>query len=207
MVSKGNVIESHSFSFCFSYNMWEREHQRYAFPNTLPAPWVIITSKPPPILMAVLNRLKSLNYVHIVYMWMFNDEAMPIQHIQQCLTFKIQKIITLEPASYSRKKNYSFYCSKKNKNRDQELTLRGWFWTISTASWLLRCSQSPSDANIRNWSCGWSACTDTDGSALNIGLRKGSRRRNFAYKGSLLNSDFFRYTSPIDLETWKKNYT
>ena len=41
------------------------------------------------------------------------------------------------------------------------------------------------------------------GSALSIGFLKGSRRRNLAYKGSLLNSAFFKYTSPIDLEICK----
>jgi len=80
------------------------------------------------------------------------------------------------------------------------LTLWGWFWTISTASWLLRCSHSPSEANMRNWSWGWSLCTEIEGSELKIGLLKGSWRRNLAYNGSLLNSAFFRYTSPIDLE-------
>ena len=87
--------------------------------------------------------------------------------------------------------------------RDRYLTLRGWFWTISTASWLLRCSQSPSDANITNWSWGCNWCTEIAGSALSIGFLKGSRRRNLAYKGSLLNSAFFKYTSPIDLEICK----
>lgn len=38
------------------------------------------------------------------------------------------------------------------------------------------------------------------GSELKIGLLKGSRRRNLAYKGSRLNSGFLRYTSPIDRE-------
>ncbi|KAJ0888287.1 hypothetical protein HanRHA438_Chr09g0400371 [Helianthus annuus] len=44
-----------------------------------------------------------------------------------------------------------------------------------------------------------------DGSELNIGRRMGSRRRNLAYNGSLLNSAFFRYTSPIDLDICKHN--
>nr|GMC67718.1 hypothetical protein B296_00042562 [Ipomoea batatas] len=48
----------------------------------------------------------------------------------------------------------------------------------------------PSDANMRNWSCGSSSCTEIDGSELNMGLSKGSRKRNLAYKGSLLYSAF-----------------
>ena len=72
-----------------------------------------------------------------------------------------------------------------------------------TASWLVRCSQSPSDANIINWSWGCNWCMEIAGSALSIGFLKGSRRRNLAYKGSLLNSAFFKYTSPIDLEICK----
>ena len=88
--------------------------------------------------------------------------------------------------------------------RDIYLTLRGWFWTILTASSLLRCPQSPSDANIINWSWGCNWCTDIVGSALSIGFLKGSRRRNLAYKGSLLK-DFFKYKSPIDPKSarWK----
>lgn len=81
-----------------------------------------------------------------------------------------------------------------------ELTLWEFFWTILTASWLLRCSQRPSDANIRNWSWGCSGCTVIDGTELSIGFLKGSRSLNFTCNGSRLNSAFFRYTSPIDLE-------
>lgn len=40
------------------------------------------------------------------------------------------------------------------KFRKAFLTLRGWFLTISTASWLLRWSHSPSDANMTNRSFG-----------------------------------------------------
>lgn len=87
----------------------------------------------------------------------------------------------------------------------KDLTLRGLFCTISTASWLERCSQRPSEANMRNWSCGSSSWTVIDGSELNMGLLKGSRNRNFAYNGSLLYSGFLRYISPIDLEICKMN--
>lgn len=86
--------------------------------------------------------------------------------------------------------------------KEEMFTLWGCFWTISTASWLVSCSQRPSDANMRNWSNGWISCMDIDGSELNIGFLIGSRRRNLAYKGSLLNSAFLRYTSPIDLDIY-----
>ena len=70
---------------------------------------------------------------------------------------------------------------------------------MSTASWLLRCSQSPSDAKMMNLSVGCIWCTVIAGSELRSGLLKVSGRRNLECKGSLLNSGFFRYTSPIDL--------
>ena len=47
-----------------------------------------------------------------------------------------------------------------------------------TASWLLRCSHRPSEANMRNWSSGCSLCTEIDGSELRTGLRKGSGSLN-----------------------------
>lgn len=76
--------------------------------------------------------------------------------------------------------------------------------TISTASWLLRCSHKPSDANIRNWSSGRSFWTWIDGSALSIGVSKGSATLNLGNKGSLLNSHLLKYASPIDLEICKR---
>lgn len=85
-----------------------------------------------------------------------------------------------------------------------ELTWRGELCTISTASWLLRCSQSPSEARIINSSSGLSRVTVTDGSALRIGLVKGSATLNLGSKGSLLNSALLRYASPIDFVTWLK---
>lgn len=93
---------------------------------------------------------------------------------------------------------------KYKYNRSKDLTLRGKFWTISTASWLLMCSHRPSDANITNWSCGQILCVTTDGSANRIGLENDSGRRNFPIRGSLLNSAFFKYASPIDRDTCKK---
>ena len=50
-----------------------------------------------------------------------------------------------------------------------------------------------------NLSVGCIWCTVIAGSELRSGLLKVSGRRNLEYKGSLLNSGFFRYTSPIDL--------
>ena len=75
---------------------------------------------------------------------------------------------------------------------------------MSTASWLLSCSHSPSEANIRNWSCGWSSCSVIEGSPLKIGLLIGSRSLYLVYNGSLLNSAFLRYMSPMDLDTYKR---
>lgn len=72
---------------------------------------------------------------------------------------------------------------------------------MSTASWLLRCSQSPSEARIINSSCGLSRVMVTDGSALRIGLVKCSGSLNLGSKGSLLNSALLRYASPMDLVT------
>lgn len=81
-----------------------------------------------------------------------------------------------------------------------KLTFRGLVCTILTACWLLKCSQRPSEAKMRNWSSGWSLCTNNDGSALRIGFWNGSCSLNLGRRGSLLNSAFFRYASPIDLE-------
>ena len=44
-----------------------------------------------------------------------------------------------------------------------------------------------------------------DGSPLKIGLLIGSRSLYFVYNGSLLNSAFLRYMSPIDLDTCQTN--
>lgn len=83
-----------------------------------------------------------------------------------------------------------------------KLTFLGWLWTMSTASWLLRWSHRPSEANITNWSLELSLWTDIDGSALRIGSEKGSGNLNLANNGAWLNSDFLRYASPMDLETY-----
>lgn len=89
-----------------------------------------------------------------------------------------------------------------NLHKIRTHTLRGLCWTRSTASWLLICSHSPSDAKMMNWSvvCNW--CTTIAGSELRRGLLKVSWSRNLLCKGSLLNSGFFRYTSPMDLVIW-----
>lgn len=70
-----------------------------------------------------------------------------------------------------------------------------------TASWLLRCSHNPSDAKMRKLSPAQSFRTCIDGSARRIGFSKVPGTLNFGSKGSLLNSDFFKYASPSDLET------
>nr|GLL19135.1 hypothetical protein BVRB_6g152710 [Ipomoea trifida] len=62
--------------------------------------------------------------------------------------------------------------------------------TIKRLLGMCRAKNRPSDANMRNWSCGSSSCTEIDGSELNMGLSNGSRKRNLAYKGSLLYSAF-----------------
>lgn len=73
------------------------------------------------------------------------------------------------------------------------------------ASWLLRCSHKPSEAKITNLSSRCNLCTVIDGSELRIGLKKVSGNLNFGNIGSLLNSARFRYASPMDLVTYKKN--
>lgn len=45
-----------------------------------------------------------------------------------------------------------------------------------------------------------------EGSAVTTALFKGTGDPNCWKRGSLLNSGFFRYTSPIDLETYKKKH-
>lgn len=84
------------------------------------------------------------------------------------------------------------------------LTTLGFFETILTAASSLKCSQRPSVANIKNISSGRNFLTNIEGTAVITGLFKGTgipKRKS----GSLLNSGFFRYTSPIDLETYKVN--
>ena len=84
------------------------------------------------------------------------------------------------------------------------LTLRVWLLTMSTASWLVRCSHRPSEAKMRNLSWRLSFSTVIDGSEPRIGLKKGSGSLNLGSRGSLLNSDLFKYASPMDLETCKR---
>lgn len=57
---------------------------------------------------------------------------------------------------------------------------------------------------MRNLSCRLSFSTAIDGSELRIGLKKGSGSLNRGNRGSLLNSDLFKYASPMDLETCKR---
>ena len=47
-------------------------------------------------------------------------------------------------------------------------------------------------------------CTNNDGSALRIGFWKDSGNLNLGRRGSLLNSAFLRYASPMDLEICKE---
>lgn len=64
------------------------------------------------------------------------------------------------------------------------------------------CSQSPSDANIRNLSFGRRTLEQIDGSEVSTGRRMGSGRWNRGNDGSRENSGFFKYASPIDLDTY-----
>ena len=82
------------------------------------------------------------------------------------------------------------------------LTFWGEQWTISTASWLLKCSHSPSDANITNWYFAHSLCSSMDGSGQRIGLWNALRIRKQARRDSQLNSELFSLVWPIILETW-----
>ena len=59
-----------------------------------------------------------------------------------------------------------------------DITNRGLLKTISTAVLSLNCSQRPSDANIKNKSCGSSFLINIDGSAVNTGLVKGTGNPN-----------------------------
>ncbi len=93
----------------------------------------------------------------------------------------------------------------EKKKEEQNLTACGWLWTISTAFSLLKCSQSPSDANIRKESFGWRGWEMIVGLALKIGMFIGSGSLNFPLIGSSLYCTCFIYTSPIDLETCIKH--
>lgn len=63
----------------------------------------------------------------------------------------------------------------KNKPLTRKgLTVLGFFETISTAASSLSCSQSPSDANIKNKSCGFKFLINIEGSAVITGLFKGT---------------------------------
>lgn len=74
----------------------------------------------------------------------------------------------------------------------KELTALGFLNTISTAASSLNCSQSPSDANIKNKSSDLSVWTRMDGSAVMTGLFNGRGETSCWNNGSLLNSGFFR---------------
>jgi hypothetical protein len=65
----------------------------------------------------------------------------------------------------------------KTNNRG-DITNRGLLETISTAVLSLICSQRPSDANIKNKSCGFSFLISIDGSAVITGLFKGKGNPN-----------------------------
>lgn len=82
------------------------------------------------------------------------------------------------------------------------LTTLEFFETILTAASSVKCSQRPSVANIKNMSWGCNFRTNIEGTAVITGLFKGTGIPKWK-RGSLLNSGFFKYTSPIDLETYK----
>lgn len=54
---------------------------------------------------------------------------------------------------------------------------------------------------MRNLSLGCRTLVLNDGSAVRTGRRRGSARWNRGKDGSRENSGFFKYASPIDLET------
>lgn len=85
---------------------------------------------------------------------------------------------------------------------ERKHTSRGLLCTIFAASWLVMCSQRPSDANIINLSSGRRTLVYTDGSADSTGGPRGSGSWNLGNEGSRENSGLFKYASPIDLETW-----
>jgi len=65
------------------------------------------------------------------------------------------------------------------------------------------CSHNPSDAKIKNLSCELRTLEQIDGSDVRTGRRRGSERWKRAVDGSRANSRFFKYASPIDLETYE----
>jgi hypothetical protein len=65
------------------------------------------------------------------------------------------------------------------------------------------CSHNPSDAKIKNRSCELRTLEQIDGSDVRTGRRRGSERWKRAVDGSRANSRFFKYASPIDLETYE----
>lgn len=81
-----------------------------------------------------------------------------------------------------------------------KLTARWCFWTMSTASWLVKCSHRPSEANMTKRSHGWRLWDKIDGLALNKGLLNGVRSLNFVVSGSMLYRGSFKNASPIDLD-------
>lgn len=97
--------------------------------------------------------------------------------------------------------NLLFVNINGNKVVGQKHTVRGLLCTISAASLFVKCSQSPSDANIRNLSFGCRTLEHIDGSAVSTGRRIGSGRWNRGNEGSRENSGLFKYASPIDLDT------
>ena len=71
------------------------------------------------------------------------------------------------------------------KNLQWKLTALGFLKTISTTVWSLNCSHRPSDANIRNKSCGLSSLTRIEGSAVITGRFRGIGFPNCWNIGSL----------------------
>lgn len=57
--------------------------------------------------------------------------------------------------------------------RNKEHTARGLLCTISAACWLVKCSQSPSDAKITNLSFSCRTLVYKDGSAVSTGRVRG----------------------------------
>lgn len=90
---------------------------------------------------------------------------------------------------------------KTKKSKKIRHTALGLLNTISTACWFVMCSQSPSEANIRNLSFGRKTLEQIDGSEVRTGRRRGSGSWNRGNDGSRENSGLFKYASPIDLET------
>ena len=142
----------------------------------------------------------------------------PILILHLCIDWKkvnlyLLLLISYEPAhdqavrieiliTKKKKENTHTRAKRGEKFRwSRNLTCLGLLLTMSTASWLVRCSQRPSDANMINWSSGCNFSTDMVGSAVRIGFIKGSGTLYLCGNGSLLNSGLFKYTSPRDLVT------